>query len=127
MANKLSGAFLLVFLPIISFGAVDPKWDRTPSPESYSLTKYGVVSPEMYTGAMSYSIPIFHYKDEDFDLPLSLDYHFDGFKPSTPTGVVGMGWYLNCGGVVTVKSEAFRTRRTALSNRITGREDICTY
>jgi len=101
MANKLSGAFLLVFLPIISFGAVDPKWDRTPSPESYSLTKYGVVSPEMYTGAMSYSIPIFHYKDEDFDLPLSLDYHFDGFKPATPTGVVGMGWYLNCGGVVT--------------------------
>lgn len=73
----------------------------SPSPEVFAISKYGGVTPSLYTGAMEYSIPLFTYSDEDFTLPISLDYHFDGYRPAEHSGTVGYGWSLNCGGVIT--------------------------
>ena len=50
---------------------------------------------------MAWSLPLYTYKDEDFKIPISLDYRFDGCRPAQPAGTVGMGWSLNCGGVIT--------------------------
>ena len=36
-----------------------------PSAESYNMAKYGNARPSLYTGAMSYSVPIYTYEDED--------------------------------------------------------------
>ena len=73
----------------------------SPSPEVFSISKYGGATPSLYTGAMEYSIPLFTYSDEDFTLPISLDYHFDGYRPAEHSGMVGYGWSLNCGGAIT--------------------------
>lgn len=81
--------------PFSSYGNVSP------SAESFSMTRQGSLSPSLYTGAMTYSIPVFTYEDEDFSIPISLDYFFDGLKPSAASGLVGLGWTLDCGGVIT--------------------------
>ena len=73
----------------------------TPSVESFAISKFGKLSPSLYTGAMSYSLPLYTYKDEDFTIPISLDYSFSGYKPAQHSGTVGYGWALNCGGVIT--------------------------
>lgn len=84
-----------------AYESFKPYGDVTPGVESFAMTKYGIVSPSMYTGAMSYSIPIYTYSDPDFTIPISLDYNYDGYKPSMASGSIGLGWALNCGGVIT--------------------------
>lgn len=71
------------------------------SAETWSMSKYGDAKPSLYTGAMHYSVPIYTYQDPDFTLPVSLEYNFDGYRPSQHSGTVGLGWNLNCGGVIT--------------------------
>ncbi|MBR1928037.1 MAG: hypothetical protein IJ840_09890 [Bacteroidales bacterium] len=71
------------------------------------MTKYGQVSPSLYTGAMSFSLPIFNYRDPYFSIPISLEYHFDGYRPDKHSGMVGYGWSLNCGGVITREVRGF--------------------
>ena len=98
---------IIVFLAHIqmSFGQLpglsESAFDINPSVEAFTMTKYGSVSPSLNTGAFSFSIPIYTYKDPDFELPISLDYHYDGLKPSVHSGMAGMGWSLNYGGVIT--------------------------
>ena len=72
-----------------------------PSADAWQMARHGEISPDLHTGAMAWSLPLYTYRDEDFTIPISLDYHFDGCRPSQPAGVVGMGWNLNCGGVIT--------------------------
>lgn len=71
------------------------------SAEAWAMSKYGDAKPSLYTGAMHYSVPIYTYHDPDFTLPISLEYNFDGYRPSQHSGTVGYGWNLACGGVIT--------------------------
>ena len=82
-------------------GSFDPSGNINPSAETFSVSKYGKLSPAMYTGAMSYTLPVFTYEDPEFTVPISLAYHFDGYRPAEHSGVVGYGWALDCGGVIT--------------------------
>ena len=72
-----------------------------PSAEAWQMARHGEISPDLFTGAMAWSLPLYTYKDEDFTIPISLDYRFDGCRPAQPAGTVGYGWTLNCGGVIT--------------------------
>ncbi|MBR4660653.1 MAG: hypothetical protein IKO77_04425 [Bacteroidales bacterium] len=72
-----------------------------PSAQAWTVSHHGGMSPDLFTGAMAWSLPLYTYKDEDFTIPISLDYRFDGCRPSQPSGTVGLGWSLNCGGVIT--------------------------
>ena len=78
-----------------------PYGDISPSVESFAMTKYGAVSPSLYSGTMSYSIPLYTYSDPEFSIPVSLDYNYDGYRPAAASGTIGLGWALNCGGVIT--------------------------
>ena len=51
--------------------------DVSASAESFTMTRHGSLTPSLYTGAMTYCVPIYTYKDEDFEIPISLDYYFD--------------------------------------------------
>ena len=79
----------------------NPYSDFRASAEAWSMSKYGNAKPSLYTGAMHYSVPIYTYEDPEFKFPVSLEYNFDGYRPSQHSGTVGYGWYLNCGGVIT--------------------------
>lgn len=72
-----------------------------PSAQAWEMTKYGNLTPSLYTGTFHYSLPIYTYKDPDFEIPVSLEYSFNGYRPSQPSGTVGLGWTLNCGGAIT--------------------------
>ena len=73
----------------------------SPSVESYQMTRCGNLLPSLYTGAMTFSLPLMTYLDPDFTIPVTLEYRFDGYKPGQHSGPVGYGWYLDCGGVIT--------------------------
>lgn len=85
----------------ISAGSLQKSFCEVSSPEAFAMTKYGTTHSSMYTGAFSYNIPIYTYKDIDFEIPISLGYHFDGFRPLQGSGSMGYGWYLNVGGAIT--------------------------
>ena len=72
------------------------------------MTRHGDLSPSLYTGAMQWSLPLYTYKDCDFELPISLDYSYDGFRPGESTGGIGLGWTLNAGGVITREVRGLR-------------------
>jgi hypothetical protein len=75
--------------------------DLKPSVENFKMTQYGTVAPSLYSGSMTYSIPLCEYKDEDFVIPLKINYNFNGFKPSEHSGIIGLGWALDCGGTIS--------------------------
>ena len=71
------------------------------SPDAWAMIKYGDANVNLYTGSIGLSIPVYTYQDEDFTIPISLDYASTGYKPNVQTGILGMGWYLNVGGAIT--------------------------
>ena len=108
MKKLLKQILMVTVLGILSSGLraqslepYNPYSSVSPSVETYSMTKFGGLSPSLYTGAMTYSVPIFTYSDPDFTLPISLEYNFDGFRPSQHSGTIGYGWHLECGGAIT--------------------------
>ena len=75
--------------------------DISPSVESWKMTQHGSLKPSLSTGTMTYSLPLYTYSDEDFTIPISLEYSYGGYKPAVHSGIIGLGWTLNCGGVIT--------------------------
>ena len=61
----------------------------------------GGVSTSLFTGRMSYTIPIYTIEDPDFKVDLALCYSSEGFKPFQPSGNYGQDWTLVAGGCVT--------------------------
>ena len=94
--------------------------DIAPSVESFKMTQFGSVAPSLYTGAMTYSLPLYTYQDEDFTIPISLEYSYDGYKPSQHSGTVGLGWALNCGGVITREVRGYPDECYGLNDNIRG-------
>ncbi len=70
-------------------------------PQSMNFMKYGNTPINLFTGTLSMNIPIYTYKDKDFELPISIGYASTGFTPNVPTGQLGIGWFLNAGGGVS--------------------------
>lgn len=71
------------------------------SPEAMSMIQYGTTEMSLYTGRISPEIPLYEYKDADFDIPISLNYSCSGLKPGQSSGNFGYGWNLGVVGVIT--------------------------
>lgn len=71
------------------------------SPQAFTMLTTGSIRPDLNTGTLKVSVPIYEWKDEDFKIPLNLMYSTNGFKPSRPTGIVGLGWSFQLGGVIS--------------------------
>ncbi|MDR1198565.1 MAG: hypothetical protein LBK94_06085, partial [Prevotellaceae bacterium] len=72
-----------------------------PSTDVWNFMKYGDVGTNLYTGTLNLKIPVYTYKDEDFEIPVSIDYSSNGYMPNIRTGILGLGWNLNVGGYIT--------------------------
>ena len=83
------------------------------SPQTYELAKYGNTNVSHYTGETNVNIPLYVYKDKDFELPISLGYNSSGFTPNKRESIVGLNWHLNAGGVNGVPDELHGTGATA--------------
>jgi hypothetical protein len=71
------------------------------SPQAADLGKYGDVKVNLYTGAASIEIPIYTIKGRDLNFPISLSYDGSGNKVDALPSMVGLGWTLQAGGVIT--------------------------
>jgi hypothetical protein len=74
------------------------KMNVAPPPETWMFMKYGGQRPSLYTGTVKADIPIYTYKDKDFEIPISLTYASNGLLPNVQASSVGLGWMLQAGG-----------------------------
>lgn len=89
---------LLLFLLV----AISAKaQDFNSGPEAQNLTERKNVTVDYATGLFHYTVPLYHLKSGDYELPISLDYIAKGVKSSDSRGLVGKNWALNNGGIVT--------------------------
>lgn len=109
MKNLFKHMFLCVvvtfFLPIYAEDDklhTDPRVQISlPSTEAQSLGKFSEVPVDLYTGRVNINIPLFTISHNDIEVPISLSYHGGGIKVDDECGLVGLGWTLNAGGVVS--------------------------
>lgn len=79
----------------------------TPSVGAWAMDRRSMSQPSLYTGAMNWSMQLVQYSDPDFDIPVTLCYSFDGYRPCIHSGVVGLGWSIDCGGIITREIRGF--------------------
>lgn len=73
------------------------------SPEMWTMFHFGDnFTADPNQGTLGLSIPIFHYTDERFDIPVELCYNTaGGYRPNVQAGPFGLGWTLSCLGAIT--------------------------
>ncbi|HEY9049622.1 MAG TPA: hypothetical protein VIN08_27180 [Ohtaekwangia sp.] len=72
-----------------------------PSPNAATFHKYGDIPVSYYTGVPSIEIPLYQITDKELSTPISLSYHAGGIRASEESGTVGLGWTLQCGGIIS--------------------------
>lgn len=77
------------------------KKPNIPTWETYEFMKYGSVGASLYTGTVSYSVPLYTYKDNEFEMPISVDYATNGFRINHKSGILGQSWSLGGIGKIT--------------------------
>ncbi|MCA6069227.1 hypothetical protein JI747_018835 [Chryseobacterium sp. RG1] len=70
------------------------------TPEAANFAKYGGIPINLSTGQLNHSILLYNIKVGSFEIPLSLNYSYNGFKPQVDPSMVGIGWSSNFGGAV---------------------------
>lgn len=103
-----------------TFAPLSPYGNITPSMETFTMTRYGALVPSLYTGALTFSVPVYTYSDPDYTIPVSLEYSYDGSKPSQHSGALGLGWSLNCVGVTTRKIRGQTEKGSYSGSRLIG-------
>ena len=108
MKNSFRNIFAAVASAIAVFSGIcvsaQPKYLNqymAPEPQTWSFIKYGGLTPDLYTGTVRAVIPVYTYKDPDFEIPVTLSYASNGFMPNVQANNVGLGWSLNAGGCIT--------------------------
>ena len=70
--TSVAASLLFLFCTTVSFAQEsDPfvyESHIVASPEAYEMSKHGSLKPNLNTGAMTYSLPIYTYQDKDFYL-----------------------------------------------------------
>lgn len=71
------------------------------SPEAAKMTKYSDTPVSNAYGLAEIGIPIYTVQSRSLKLPIALSYDSSGIKPEEISGIVGLGWSLQAGGVIT--------------------------
>jgi YD repeat-containing protein len=88
-----------------------------PSPNAASLMKFTDVPVSPYTGTADVSIPFYTIQAKGLSIPVSIAYHTGGIRLAEDAGVVGLGWALNAGGMI---SRTVRDKDDLLSDYFSG-------
>ena len=91
-----------------------------PTPQTKAFMRYGNNAVDMNTGTLNVSVPIYTYSDNDFELPISVNYSSQGFHPGQQTGILGLGWFLNCGGTISREIKGVPDDHIAFGNNNNG-------
>lgn len=72
-----------------------------PSPNAAALGAYGNIPVSLYAGQANVSIPLFVINQDNFSMPITLNYNGGGVKVEEIAPYTGLNWTLNAGGVIT--------------------------
>lgn len=67
---------------------------KAPSTDTWNFIKYGEVGASLHTGTVNLSIPVYTYQDNDFSIPISLNYTSNGLVAYMRAGILGPDWVL---------------------------------
>ena len=73
----------------------------TASPEAAKMTRYADTPASNAFGQVDITLPIYTIQTRSLSLPIFLSYDCSGIRPDEISGVVGLGWSLHAGGVIT--------------------------
>lgn len=85
----------------VSSNGVDLPNVIAPSPVAQTFMRYGEIPVDYSTGVPNIEIPIFTVEEKKLRVPISISYHASGIKVNDIASEVGLGWTLNCGGLVS--------------------------
>ncbi|MBP1221902.1 DUF5977 domain-containing protein [Flavobacterium sp. 1355] len=72
------------------------------SPGVTDFIRYGNIQSSSYTGTIDLKIPLLSFQNSNQSpMDISLIYNSSGFTPTKRSGIVGLNWALNMGGVIT--------------------------
>ncbi|WP_448698200.1 hypothetical protein ACFGVR_15380 [Mucilaginibacter sp. AW1-3] len=94
-------AFLLSTSRVLGQNDYRPNKIIPPSPTAAALGTYGDVPVSYNTGKININIPLYDARSGDVSIPVSLQYDASGVRVAQDASWVGLGWSLNCGGVIT--------------------------
>ena len=72
-----------------------------PSPNAASMGRFGDIALNLSSGLPNLPIPIYTANERSISVPIGLQYRYTGFRPSEDGGVLGRGFSLNAGGIIT--------------------------
>lgn len=86
--------------------------NHTPkSPTVANLGIFGDIPVSLSTGIPNISVPIVSLQEGGLNIPVSIDYHASGIRVSDNSGLVGVKWTINAGGVVSVNHSNQKNNR----------------
>ncbi|ANH80035.1 hypothetical protein A8C56_02710 [Niabella ginsenosidivorans] len=71
------------------------------SPDVSEIVKYIEYPVDVSTGIPQNNVPLYTINTQKLTVPISLSYHAGGIKVDQRASVVGLGWTLNAGGVIS--------------------------
>lgn len=104
--EKIFSLSKIVFLQILFLGYTNAISAQVtdiiaPPPNAAALTTYNNIPVGLYSGKADITLEILNLVAGEFNLPVSLQYDPSLVKVSGYASRVGLGWILNCGGVIT--------------------------
>ena len=115
-ATLLAMAALLLALPSYSQRNLNVGEEiKASSTDAWNFIKYGDVGASLHTGTVNLSIPVYTYQDNDFSIPIALNYSSNGLVANMRAGILGPDWVLDAGGKISVEINGmfdFESRHT---------------
>lgn len=102
--QNISRILLLLALqsPFTMFGQdYSPSKVIGPSPTAASLGRFGDMNVSYYTGMPDIIIPLYDIKTSNHSMPVRMRYNASAIRVGEEAGWGGLGWALECGGVIT--------------------------
>ena len=99
--KKIIIVCILAFLQLTNLSAQQTPTIIPPSPAAQAIMRYGEIPVDYSTGVPNIEIPIYTIEGRKLKLPISISYHASGIKVEDVASEVGLGWVLNCGGMIS--------------------------
>lgn len=79
-----------------------PKFDyNSKSPAVQQMQRAIDIPVSYFTGSANITVPVYTATAKGISLPIAISYQSGGIKADDRSGLVGLGWNLNAGGVIT--------------------------
>ncbi|MNQ09893.1 hypothetical protein D3C85_227160 [compost metagenome] len=94
--------FLTLMCTVVAFGqTIQTPKIIPPVPTAQNFMRYGEIPVDYSTGIPNIEIPIYTIKGNKISLPISISYHASGIKVDDIASEIGLGWVLNCSGLIS--------------------------